>query len=106
MKNLARPNANTSCAGLTKKFHKPRFADFSLRKTRGFFTYALAPFLTTITSYFLRLSEQIDKFMLIQRIYLTLVNSMYHLFSAQEKMSVFMLFEICFYLFDILYITS
>ena len=27
---------------------KPRFADYSPRKTRGFFTYALAPFLTNI----------------------------------------------------------
>ncbi len=45
---------------------KPRFADFFSVKTRGFFTYVLAPFLTSISSVlstyiFLHLSEQIVK---------------------------------------------
>jgi hypothetical protein len=46
-------DATTCCAGVTtiEDFIKPRFADFSLKKTRGFFTYALAPFLTNITSH-------------------------------------------------------
>jgi hypothetical protein len=54
------------CWSDLEDFIKPGFADFSLRKTRGLFTYALAPFLTNITSHIERilvtLSEQIDKF--------------------------------------------
>jgi hypothetical protein len=41
-------NVTTCCAGLTRK---TMFRGFSLRKTCGFFTYALAPFLTNITPY-------------------------------------------------------
>jgi hypothetical protein len=51
----ARLNATTSCAGVTRRFFKPRFADFSQRKTRRFFTYDLAPYLTNITSYIKRI---------------------------------------------------
>jgi hypothetical protein len=47
-------------------FKKPRFADFFWERTRRFFTYTLAPFLSNITSNIKtctisHLSEQIDK---------------------------------------------
>ncbi len=89
-------------------FGTPRFADFSLRKTRGFFTYFLAPFLTNITLYIklilFTLIETNWKICVISK-NLSNIGKFHHLFLATEKMSVLMLFEICFCIFDILYIT-